>query len=73
MPTALYIDDKRARKIAQLNGIKTIGSLGVLLEAKMKRVVPELRPLLQVLYNSDVFITKELCDYVLELVSEESL
>ncbi len=61
----LLIDDKRARKIAGLNDIKTIGSLGVLLEAKEKKIIPELRPAILKIYNSDVYVSSELCNYIL--------
>lgn len=42
----LLIDDRRARKVAQLNLIKIIGSLGMLLQAKHEALVPSIRPFL---------------------------
>ena len=67
----LLIDDKRARKIAELNNIKTIGTLGVLYEAKEKKTIDFIRPFIIELYNSDIYISKSVCNYVLKLAGEE--
>lgn len=67
----LLIDDKRARKIAESNKINTIGSLGVLLLAKEKGIIPEIKPLLNRILNSDIYITKKLYQSVLHLAKEE--
>ena len=40
----LLIDDKRGRKVAKINQISTIGSLGVLLVAKEKGLIVEVAP-----------------------------
>lgn len=42
----LLIDDKRGRKVAAINHIKTIGSMGVLLQAKRSGLISEVTPLL---------------------------
>jgi len=68
----LLIDDKRARKIAHLNEIKTIGSLGLLFEAKEKKIITSLYPFVLKIYKSDIFISKKLCNYIL-LQSGETL
>jgi predicted nucleic acid-binding protein len=41
----LLIDDKRGRKIATINNISTIGSLGILLLAKRTGLINEVAPL----------------------------
>lgn len=69
----LLIDDKRARKIADLNNINTIGTLGVLFEAKMRGIIPSIRPALVRLKNSDIHISADLCNYLLSKSGEESL
>jgi len=38
------VDDKRGRKVAKINQIKTIGSLGVLLQAKRAGLIPKVDP-----------------------------
>jgi hypothetical protein len=42
----LLIDDKRGRKVAAIKQIKTIGSMGVLLQAKRAGLVASIAPLL---------------------------
>jgi len=69
----LLIDDKRARKIAGLNDIKTIGSLGVLLEAKERKMINEIRPVLLKIYKSEIYISDELYNYVLIKAGEKPL
>jgi len=66
----LLIDDKRGRKIASLNRIKTIGSLGVLLQAKRMGLVNHIRPLIENIIDSPVFISENLVTTVLELAGE---
>ena len=52
----LLIDDKRGRKVAKINQISTIGSLGVLLVAKEKGLIAEVAPLLQQIEQSDIYL-----------------
>ncbi|MEQ1667452.1 MAG: hypothetical protein ABL868_03260 [Sulfuriferula sp.] len=40
----LLIDDKRGRKVAKINQIKIVGSLGVLLQAKRSGLIPNVAP-----------------------------
>lgn len=67
----LLIDDRRGRKIAKINGIDIIGSLGVLLAAKNAGHLTEIAPSLKQLANSRVFISTELIQAVLELAREK--
>jgi len=69
----LLIDDKRASKIAGLNNINTIGTLGVLFEAKMRGVISSIRPALVKLRNSDIYISADLCNHILKLADEDSI
>jgi Predicted nucleic acid-binding protein, contains PIN domain len=66
----LLIDDKRGRKVAAINQINTIGSLGVLLLAKRAGLIPSIVPLLEQIGASPVFISKALIQTVLELAGE---
>ncbi len=58
------------RKIAKINKIKTIGSLGVLLQAKRAGLIPCVAPLLEIIAASPVFISESLIRIVLELANE---
>lgn len=66
----LLIDDKRGRKVAAINQIKTVGSLGVLLEAKRAGLIVSIAPLLAQIEASPVFISRSLLATVLELAGE---
>jgi len=55
----LLIDERRGWKIANALGIKTVGVLGVLLEAKKKKLVPAVAPLLDEIQNSPGFILEK--------------
>lgn len=44
---AVLIDDLKARKIARLRGLRVIGTIGVLLDAKERGRVHEVKPLLE--------------------------
>lgn len=66
----LLIDDKRGRKVAHINQIKTIGSLGVLLQAKHLGLISHVEPLITKIAASPVFIGAALIQTVLELAGE---
>ncbi|MFZ2403744.1 MAG: DUF3368 domain-containing protein [Methylobacter sp.] len=66
----LLIDDRRGRKVAKINHISTIGSLGVLLASKEKGFVTEVSPLLRQIEKSDIHLSQKLIATVLELAGE---
>lgn len=63
----LLIDDKRSRKVAKINQIKTIGSIGVLLQAKRAGHIPLIAPLLELIASSPVYISESLINTLLEM------
>lgn len=67
----LLLDDGRARKIAGINGIKIIGSLGVLLLGKEKGHIKEIKSKIELIKDSDIFLSKDLISNVLKLAGEE--
>jgi len=66
----LLIDEKAGRRVAKLNKIKIIGSLGVLIEAKNKGILPILRPKIDILRGSKIHFSNNLLDYALRVVNE---
>jgi predicted nucleic acid-binding protein len=66
----LLIDDNRARKIAKLNDCKVIGSLGILLLAKQKNLIPLVTPYLEILENSFLFLNENLIEQVKKMAGE---
>ncbi len=66
----LLIDDARGRKVAQLNNIAVIGSVGVLLLAKQKGMIAAIKPKLDRLEDSAVYISSRLIEQALILAGE---
>ncbi len=67
----LLIDDRRGRKVAKINNINTIGSMGVLLRAKKAALIPEISPFISRLLDSRIYIDSALVQTVLSLAGEE--
>lgn len=68
---AVLIDDLKARKIARLRGLTVIGTIGLLLDAKNKGLVSEVKPLLEELIKKKIRISNELYDHALKLANEK--
>ena len=66
----LLIDDKRGRRVARINQINIIGSLGVLVLAKRLGLVPAIEPLITKITESSAYIAPSLVDDVLSMVGE---
>jgi predicted nucleic acid-binding protein len=66
----LLIDEKAGRKVAKLNNIKVIGSLGVLIEAKKKGILKSIKPHIKILKLSQIYFNPNLLDYALKMVNE---
>ena len=66
----LLIDDKRARKIALLNDIEIIGSQGMLLFAKQQGLIKKIKPFIDKLRSSDIYISERLIKKTLRLAKE---
>ena len=66
----LLIDDQRGRKIAQLNHIQIIGSVGVLLRAKKAGLLPTVSAALHKIQQSRVYLGPDLIAAVLKLAGE---
>jgi predicted nucleic acid-binding protein len=66
----LLIDEKRGRIIALRNGIKTIGTIGVLLIAKQRGLVTSVKPFLDILMNNSFRISEILYHQILERTGE---
>lgn len=66
----LIIDDARAKKAAYANGLEVMGSIGVLLLAKDRGLIKEIKPLLSLLSASDIHLSLRVINKVLELAGE---
>jgi uncharacterized protein len=61
----LILDDRPARRLAQALGLPIIGTLGVLLAAKQRNLLPAIRPRLDALLQHDFRIAPALYDQIL--------
>lgn len=66
----LLVDDERARKVARLNGIAVVGSVGVLLLAKERRLIESVRPRLEEIRAAGIRLGEELFLEALRLANE---
>jgi predicted nucleic acid-binding protein len=66
----LLMDERRSRKIAQLNGIEVVGSLGILLWAKELGLIPEIRSRLIAIQVAGVHYGQQLVEEALRVAGE---
>lgn len=68
--TNLLIDDRRGKKIAQQNNINTVGSLTVLIEAKQAGLISAIKPAIEAIRQSTVFVADAILDAALRVANE---
>jgi uncharacterized protein len=57
------LDERRARRIAeQAYGLRVKGSAGILVEAKRRRLIPQVKPLLEAMASQGYFISRRLIE-----------
>lgn len=67
----LLMDDLKGRNLAEKNGLKIVGLLGVLIQSKKENFIPEIKPLLDALIKEAGFrISPSLLNSVLKLAGE---
>jgi len=67
----LLLDERRGREVAYRLGLRFIGFLGVLIEAKHKGYVPEIKPLLDdLMVKAGFWIGDQLYTRILQAVGE---
>jgi uncharacterized protein len=66
----LLVDDDRARRVARLNGISVVGSVGVLLSAKERLLIESIRPRLERIRSAGIRLGEEIFLEALRLANE---
>jgi predicted nucleic acid-binding protein len=66
----LIVDERAARRTAQALGIPVIGTLGILLAAKRRNLLPTVKPCLDALMSHDFRIASDLYEQVLSDAGE---
>jgi len=61
----IILDDSKARKTAQRNGLTVIGTLGLLLEAKKEGKTGNLKQFIQILSDNDIRLSEQLIQDIL--------
>jgi predicted nucleic acid-binding protein len=67
----LILDDLEARKFARKLGFNIKGTLGILLDAKSKGVIQQLKPYLDLVQQTDFRFTEQLIKFFLKEANEE--
>jgi predicted nucleic acid-binding protein len=67
---ALLLDDLRARKLAQRLGLRRMGTVALLGQAKREGWIPKLKPALDALVANGIFIRRELIEAALKEAGE---
>lgn len=71
LKTGLLVDDQLGRKAAKKAGLKIIGTAGVLLLAKQKKLIKKLSPILNELKQSGYYLSNELTKEILKRAKEK--
>ncbi len=66
----VIIDDANAKKHAKYLGLPVTGTLGILIKAKQKGYVEELKPILEHMVQNGIYISKKVLKICLEQVGE---
>jgi predicted nucleic acid-binding protein len=69
---ALILDDATARRVAEAEGQRVVGLLGLLLEGKKRAIVSVVRPLLDEMIAAGYFVDDALYRLILQQAGEES-
>jgi len=69
-PSIVLLDDSRARRVATRLNIKQIGTVGLLLRAKRMGLIEKIKPHLDSLIETGIYIRQELIDAVLNDAGE---
>jgi len=67
----LLLDDLKGRQEAKSMGLPVVGTVGILVGAKRKGVIPEIRPILDILKKHRFYIADEVLQKALVLANEE--
>ena len=66
----VILDDAHARKIAEAEGLKVVGLLAILLNAKQNGLIRQIRPLLDALKQNGFFMKQDLYSLLLQKAGE---
>ena len=56
----VILDDYKARKVAELLGINVTGTIGVIIKAKLRGIIPSIKPLIEKIKQTDFRLSPEI-------------
>ncbi len=68
--STIIIDDFKGRALAKELGIKVTGTIGIIISAKNKKLIPSIKPILEKIKETNFYISKELENEAVELAEE---
>ncbi len=68
--STIILDDQKARKIADKLGIEITGTLGVIVKAKLRGIIPSVKPFLDKIRQTDFRLSVEIERQALEEAGE---
>ena len=68
--STIIIDDFKGRASAKELGIKVTGTMGIIISAKNKKLIPSIKPILEKIKETNFYISKELENEALGLAEE---
>lgn len=68
----LIVDERAARRLAEDLGLRVIGTLGILLAAKRKGLIPVIRPCLDGLVDHGFWLAPHLVERTLATAGEDA-
>ena len=67
----LLLDERKGRTVASHLGLKFIGILGILIEAKHKALIPAVKPIVDdLIQKAGFWISQQLYDFILQTAGE---
>jgi len=66
----IIIDDFKGRALAKELGIKVTGTIGIIISAKNKKLIPIIKPILEKIKETNFYISKALENEALSLAEE---
>lgn len=66
----LIIDDRKGRKLAERLGLNYTGTLGVLLRAKERRIIPKIKPILEKIQLTNFRFSTIVFNEILQIAGE---
>lgn len=67
---AVLLDDLKGRKEAEFMGLPVVGTIGILVAAKRKGIIPALAPVINVLKKHRYYLSDEVLEKALALAGE---